>query len=75
MSPSQDCSSGCRNSPISSSGGSEADMSVNVLQTLANDIGSIAKATTSPRDIDTTVQQLSAEEKYMLLKHYNKPSS
>jgi len=50
-SPSKYCSSGCRNSPISSSGCSEADMSVNVLQTSAT--------------VDTTVQQLSTEEKYV----------
>jgi len=49
-------------------------MRVNVLQTSADDIGSIVKATMSPRDIDTTVQQLSTEEKYILLKHHNKPS-
>jgi len=47
-------------------------MSMNVLQTSANDIGSIVKATMSQCDIDTTIQQLSTEEKCMLLKHYNK---
>jgi len=73
MSPSKDCSSGCRNSPIPSSGCSEAEMIVNVLHyhLSANDIGSIVKATMSPCDIDTTVQQLSTKEKYILLKHHN----
>ena len=75
MSASSDCPSGFRDCPVPSSGCSEADMSVNVLQTSANDVGSIVKPTMSPRDIDTAIQLLSTGERYTLLKHHNKPSS